>query len=179
MGPATDRRPSKSKFVRSLSLRNLRKSDPSSSSSEGSCVVVVGSTGTGKSSTISRYTGCEVRTGSGTESVTEQCTLWPGRDLSKHRQRSLSLMTVYIITVKSSHLSLSLFDEVYRRGRTSLGGHQRLGGQSGGQHEYFPGTWPGLSWPLLSSLLDCLGNFEVFKQERIIENIRCDLVRQS
>ena len=41
------------------------------------CVVVVGSTGSGKSSTISRYTGCDVRSGSGTESVTEHCQLWP------------------------------------------------------------------------------------------------------
>ena len=78
MGPTSDRRPSKSKFVRSLSLKNLRKSESSAGSSEGSCVVVVGSTGSGKSSTISRYTGCDVRTGSGTESVTEHCQLWPG-----------------------------------------------------------------------------------------------------
>ena len=78
MGLTSDRRPSQSKFVRSISLRNLRKTEPSSSSSEGRCVVCVGSTGTGKSSTIQRFTGSEVRTGAGTESVTHQCQLWPG-----------------------------------------------------------------------------------------------------
>ena len=38
----------------------------------------MGSTGTGKSSTILRLTGAEVRTGAGTEAVTEQCQMYTG-----------------------------------------------------------------------------------------------------
>ena len=37
----------------------------------------MGSTGTGKSSTIARYTGNSVRSGGGTDAVTEHCQLWP------------------------------------------------------------------------------------------------------
>mgnify|MGYP001386451494 FL=1 len=43
---------------------------------DDSCVVVVGSTGTGKSSTIARVTGAEVRAGAGPEPVTEACQLY-------------------------------------------------------------------------------------------------------
>lgn len=39
-------------------------------------MVVVGSTGTGKSSTIARVTGAEVRAGAGPEPVTEACQLY-------------------------------------------------------------------------------------------------------
>ena len=39
-------------------------------------MVVVGSTGTGKSSTIARVTGAEVRAGAGSEPVTEACQLY-------------------------------------------------------------------------------------------------------
>ena len=39
-------------------------------------MVVVGSTGTGKSSTIARVTGAEVRAGAGPEPVTEACELY-------------------------------------------------------------------------------------------------------
>ena len=111
MGPTPDRRPSKSKFVRSLSLKNLRKSESSSSSSsDGSCVVVVvGSTGTGKSSTISLYTGCEVRTGSGTESVTEQCTLWQGNSSNTNRDDLVYECLHYCQVLSLSLSSLMMF----------------------------------------------------------------------
>ena len=40
--------------------------------------MVVGSTGTGKSSTVARYTGAEVRSGAGPEPVTQACQRYPG-----------------------------------------------------------------------------------------------------
>ena len=40
-----------------------------------SCVICVGSTGAGKSSTVTKYTGVVTRSGSGTERVTRQCHL--------------------------------------------------------------------------------------------------------
>ena len=40
-----------------------------------SCVICVGSTGAGKSSTVTKYTGVVTRAGSGTERVTRQCHL--------------------------------------------------------------------------------------------------------
>ena len=45
---------------------------------DGSCIVCVGSTGTGKSSTICRMTGDHVRTGAGAQPVTDQCQLYAG-----------------------------------------------------------------------------------------------------
>ena len=40
-----------------------------------SCIICVGSTGAGKSSTVSKYTGVVTRSGSGTERVTKHCHL--------------------------------------------------------------------------------------------------------
>eukprot|EP00090_Calanus_glacialis_P001173 TRINITY_DN10814_c0_g1_i2.p1 TRINITY_DN10814_c0_g1~~TRINITY_DN10814_c0_g1_i2.p1 ORF type:complete len:420 (-),score=100.19 TRINITY_DN10814_c0_g1_i2:746-2005(-) len=76
-----ERRPSKTKFG-NLSFKRLRKSESSSlpgpdSISSNNCIICVGSTGTGKSSTIARYTGNSVRSGGGTDAVTEHCQLWP------------------------------------------------------------------------------------------------------
>ena len=47
------------------------------STSSSSCIICVGSTGAGKSSTIARYTGSSVRSGGGVDQVTEHCQLWP------------------------------------------------------------------------------------------------------
>jgi len=43
--------------------------------SVGSCVICVGSTGTGKSSTIAKYTGSKTKSGSGFERVTKNCEI--------------------------------------------------------------------------------------------------------
>ena len=40
-----------------------------------SCVICVGSTGTGKSSTVGKYTGVQTKAGSGTERVTTYCQI--------------------------------------------------------------------------------------------------------
>eukprot|EP00092_Neocalanus_flemingeri_P032227 GFUD01035027.1.p1 GENE.GFUD01035027.1~~GFUD01035027.1.p1 ORF type:complete len:416 (+),score=121.31 GFUD01035027.1:334-1581(+) len=71
------RRPSKTKFG-NLSFKRLKKSESASltGSDSASCIICVGSTGTGKSSTIARYTGCSVRCGGGADPVTELCQLW-------------------------------------------------------------------------------------------------------
>ena len=45
------------------------------SATAGSCVICVGSTGAGKSSTVTKYTGVVTRSGSGTERVTRHCHL--------------------------------------------------------------------------------------------------------
>ena len=42
---------------------------------ENSCIICVGSTGAGKSSTVTKYTGVVTRSGSGTERVTRHCHL--------------------------------------------------------------------------------------------------------
>ena len=39
------------------------------------CIICVGSTGTGKSSTVGKYTGVQTRAGSGTERVTMHCEI--------------------------------------------------------------------------------------------------------
>ena len=39
------------------------------------CIICVGSTGTGKSSTVGKYTGVQTRAGSGTERVTKNCEI--------------------------------------------------------------------------------------------------------
>ena len=39
------------------------------------CIICVGSTGTGKSSTVSKYTGVKTKAGSGTERVTKNCEI--------------------------------------------------------------------------------------------------------
>ena len=39
------------------------------------CVICVGSTGTGKSSTVGKYTGVQTKAGSGTERVTTYCQI--------------------------------------------------------------------------------------------------------
>jgi len=41
----------------------------------GSCIICVGSTGTGKSSTIAKYTGSRTKSGSGAERVTKSCEI--------------------------------------------------------------------------------------------------------
>ena len=46
-----------------------------SAASAGSCIICVGSTGAGKSSTVTKYTGVVTRSGSGTERVTRHCHL--------------------------------------------------------------------------------------------------------
>lgn len=46
----------------------------------GTCVIAVGTTGTGKSSTISICTGQPVRSGSGPNSITEQCQMFTSRE---------------------------------------------------------------------------------------------------
>ena len=46
-----------------------------SDGAERSCVICVGSTGAGKSSTVSKVTGVMTRSGSGTERVTRHCHL--------------------------------------------------------------------------------------------------------
>ena len=60
--------------------RRSRGSDgdtwPRAAGGEGeSCVICVGSTGAGKSSTVTKFTGVVTRAGSGTERVTKQCHL--------------------------------------------------------------------------------------------------------
>jgi len=74
----SERRPSRPRLS-SLSFKNLRKAEVVSDKRQSelrSCIVCVGSTGTGKSSTISRVTGADVRTGAGAEPVTDQCQLY-------------------------------------------------------------------------------------------------------
>jgi len=73
-----ERRPSKTRF----SFKKLRKAESISATESGnqSCILCVGSTGTGKSSTIARFTGCSVRSGAGTEPVTEHCQAWCGKE---------------------------------------------------------------------------------------------------
>ena len=45
------------------------------SDKDNSCIICVGSTGAGKSSTVTKYTGVVTRSGSGTERVTRHCHL--------------------------------------------------------------------------------------------------------
>ena len=45
------------------------------SQNQHSCVICVGSTGTGKSSTVGKYTGVVTKAGSGTERVTTYCQI--------------------------------------------------------------------------------------------------------
>merc|ERR1712227_1067734 len=71
------RRLSKSKIT-TLSLKNLKKTETERGGDDPGVIVCVGSTGTGKSSTIARVTGAEVKSGAGPDPVTEQCQLYPG-----------------------------------------------------------------------------------------------------
>ena len=49
------------------------------------CVLVVGTTGSGKSSTVAKYTGQPVKVGDRPESVTRFCQLYPGKARSTPR----------------------------------------------------------------------------------------------
>ena len=55
-----------------FSLEKLSSSQPDQNNC---CIICVGSTGTGKSSTVGKYTGVQTRAGSGTERVTMHCEI--------------------------------------------------------------------------------------------------------
>jgi len=54
---------------------NLEKLSSSQPDHHNCCIICVGSTGTGKSSTVGKFTGVQTRAGSGTERVTMQCEI--------------------------------------------------------------------------------------------------------
>jgi len=52
-----------------------KKQDTIRPDNSNCCIICVGSTGTGKSSTVGKYTGVQTRAGSGTERVTKNCEI--------------------------------------------------------------------------------------------------------